>query len=104
MVTELDCLARSVPDARAIADELTARDVKLNIGGWVYDPIDLIGRLLFTALSMVIADRFRLRSGTHRDERWIAVGAARTGDLAGHAIACRTHVWPADLTSAGVAT
>ncbi|MGH3619398.1 MAG: recombinase family protein, partial [Pseudonocardiaceae bacterium] len=48
VVTKLDRLARSVPDARAIADELTAREVKLNIGGSVHDPTDPIGRLLFT--------------------------------------------------------
>ncbi len=58
-----------MPDARAIADELTAREVKLNIGGSVYDPTDPIGRLLFTALSMVAefeADlaRMRTREGT----------------------------------------
>lgn len=65
MVTKLDRLARSVPDARAIADELTAREVKLNIGGSVYDPTDPIGKLLFTALSMVAvfeADLARLRT------------------------------------------
>jgi len=64
-VTKLDRLARSVPDARAIADELTAREVKLNIGGSVYDPTDPIGRLLFTALSMVAefeADLARMRT------------------------------------------
>jgi len=33
VVTKLDRLARSLPDARDIADELTAREVKLNIGG-----------------------------------------------------------------------
>jgi DNA invertase Pin-like site-specific DNA recombinase len=53
VVSKLDRLARSVPDARAIADELTARKVKLNIGGSVYDPTDPIGRLLFTTLSMI---------------------------------------------------
>ncbi len=65
MVTKLDRLARSVPDARAIADELTAREVKLNIGGSVHDPTDPIGKLLFTALSMVAefeADLGRLRT------------------------------------------
>ncbi|MGH3831814.1 MAG: recombinase family protein [Pseudonocardiaceae bacterium] len=65
VVTKLDRLARSVPDARAIADELTAREVKLNIGGSVYDPTDPIGKLLFTALSMVAefeADLARLRT------------------------------------------
>ncbi|MGH3529984.1 MAG: recombinase family protein, partial [Pseudonocardiaceae bacterium] len=50
VVTKLDRLARSVPDARAIADELTAREVKLNIGGSVHDPTDPIGRLLFTGV------------------------------------------------------
>jgi DNA invertase Pin-like site-specific DNA recombinase len=53
VVTKLDRLARSVPDARAIADELTRRQVKLNIGGSVYDPTDPIGELLFTVLSMI---------------------------------------------------
>ena len=38
VVTKLDRLARSLPDARAIADELTARQVSLNLGGSVYDP------------------------------------------------------------------
>ena len=33
VVTKLDRLARSLPDARAITDELTARQVRLNLGG-----------------------------------------------------------------------
>jgi DNA invertase Pin-like site-specific DNA recombinase len=39
--------------------------VKLNIGGSVYDPTDPIGRLLFTALSMIAefeADLARMRT------------------------------------------
>ncbi len=52
-VTKLDRLARSLPDARAIADELTARQVRLNLGGSVYDPNDAVGRLLFNVLAMV---------------------------------------------------
>jgi DNA invertase Pin-like site-specific DNA recombinase len=32
VVTKLDRLARSLPDARAIADELTVRQVRLNLG------------------------------------------------------------------------
>ncbi len=36
-VTKLDRLARSLPDARDIADELTRRGVTLNLGGSVYD-------------------------------------------------------------------
>src|SRR5664280_1098093 len=39
VVTKLDRLARSLPDARAIADELTTRRVRLNLGGSVYDPV-----------------------------------------------------------------
>ncbi len=65
VVTKLDRLARSVPDARAIADELTKRQVKLNIGGSVYDPTDPIGKLLFTVLSMIAefeADLARMRT------------------------------------------
>jgi len=65
VVTKLDRLARSLPDARAIADELTARRVRLNLGGSVYDPIDPVGRLLFNVLAMVAefeADLIRLRT------------------------------------------
>ena len=40
MVTKCDRLARSLPDARAIADELTARQVRLSLGASVYDPND----------------------------------------------------------------
>ncbi len=65
VVTKLDRLARSLPDARDIADELTARQVKLNLGGSVYDPTDAIGRLLFNVLAMVAefeADLIRMRT------------------------------------------
>jgi DNA invertase Pin-like site-specific DNA recombinase len=46
-------LARSLPDARAIADELTARQISLSLAGSVYDPNDAVGRLLFNILAMV---------------------------------------------------
>jgi DNA invertase Pin-like site-specific DNA recombinase len=65
VVTKLDRLARSVPDARDIVDELTDRGVRLNIGGSVHDPTDPIGRLLFTVLSMIAefeADLARTRT------------------------------------------
>ena len=64
-VTKLDRLARSVPDARDIADELTRRGVKLQLGGSVYDPTDPVGRLLFNVLAMVAefeADLIRSRT------------------------------------------
>jgi DNA invertase Pin-like site-specific DNA recombinase len=53
VTTKLDRLARSLRDARDIADELTAREVKLNLGGSVHDPADPVGRLLFNVLAMV---------------------------------------------------
>jgi DNA invertase Pin-like site-specific DNA recombinase len=65
VVAKLDRLARSLPDARAIADELTAWQVKLNIGGWVYDPNDAVGRFLFNVLAMIAefaSDLIRLRT------------------------------------------
>jgi DNA invertase Pin-like site-specific DNA recombinase len=65
VVTKLDRLARSLPDARAIADELTAGQVKLNLGGSVHDPNDPVGRLLFNVLAMVAefeADLARMRT------------------------------------------
>jgi DNA invertase Pin-like site-specific DNA recombinase len=61
VVTKLDRLAWSLPDARAIADELTVRQVRLNLGGSVYDPTDPVGRLLFNVLAMVAeSDLIRL--------------------------------------------
>ena len=65
VVTKLDRLARSLPDARDIVDDLTRREVKLNLGGSVHDPTDPVGRLLFNVLAMVAefeADLIRART------------------------------------------
>jgi len=65
VVTKLDRLARSLPDARAIADELTARQISLSLGGTVYDPTDAVGKLLVNVLAMVAefeSDLIRLRT------------------------------------------
>jgi DNA invertase Pin-like site-specific DNA recombinase len=65
VVTKLDRLARSLPDARDIADELTRKGVALNLGGSVYDPHDPVGKLLFNVLGMVAefeADLIRART------------------------------------------
>src|SRR4051812_14538493 len=65
LMTKLDRLARSLPDARAIAGELTVRQVGLSPGGSVYDPHDPVGRLLFNVLAMVAefeSDLIRLRT------------------------------------------
>lgn len=65
VVAKLNRLARSLLDARNIADELTKREVKLSIGGSVHDPTDPVGRLLFNVLAMVAefeADLMRMRT------------------------------------------
>ncbi len=51
VVPKLDRLARSVPDARAIADELKGRGVKLQIGATVHDPTDPMGKMFFNILA-----------------------------------------------------
>ncbi len=65
VVTKLDRLARSLPDAREILDDLTRRSVKLSLGGSIHDPTDPVGRLLFNVLAVVAefeADLIRLRT------------------------------------------
>ena len=51
MVPKLDRLARSVPDARAIGDSLSACGVRLSIGGTVHDPNDPMGKMFFNILA-----------------------------------------------------
>ena len=65
VVTKLDRLARSLPDARDILDELTKREVKRSLCGSTHDPTDPVGRLLFNVLAMVAefeSDLIRLRT------------------------------------------
>ena len=65
VVAKLDRLARSLPDARSILEELTVRQVRLSLGGSVHDPLDPVGRLLFNVLAMVAefeADLIRMRT------------------------------------------
>jgi DNA invertase Pin-like site-specific DNA recombinase len=69
VVAMLDRLARSLPDARAILEDLTRREVKLSLGGSVHDPTDPVGRLLFNVLAMVAefeSDLIRLAPGRAR--------------------------------------
>ena len=75
VVPKLDRLARSVPDARAIADALVARDVKLALGASVYDPADPMGKMFFNILATFAefeADLIRLRT-----REGIAIARAR---------------------------
>jgi len=65
VVPKLDRLARSVPDARAIADELEKRGVKLALGASVYDPADPMGKMFFNILATFAefeSDLIRMRT------------------------------------------
>ncbi len=65
VVTKLDRLARSLPDARDIVKELTEREVGLSLGGSLHDPTDPVGRLLFNVLAIVAefeSDLIRMRT------------------------------------------
>ena len=65
VVPKLDRLARSVPDARTIADELVARGVKLALGPSIYDPADPMGKMFFNILATFAefeGDLIRLRT------------------------------------------
>jgi DNA invertase Pin-like site-specific DNA recombinase len=65
VVPKLDRLPRSVPDARSIADELTARGVTLALGQSRYDPADPMGKMFFNILATFAefeADLIRLRT------------------------------------------
>ena len=65
VVPKLDRLARSVPDARTIADQLEAKGVKLALGASVYDPTDPMGKMFFNILATFAefeADLIRMRT------------------------------------------
>ncbi|HCI6133291.1 TPA: recombinase family protein [Klebsiella variicola subsp. variicola] len=65
VVPKLDRLARSVPDAREIADALQARGVKLALGTSLYDPVDPMGKMFFNVLATFAefeGDLIRLRT------------------------------------------
>lgn len=72
VVPKLHRLARSVPDARDIADALQARGVKLALGNSLYDPADPMGKMFFNVLATFAefeGDLIRLRT---REEMAIA--------------------------------
>jgi DNA invertase Pin-like site-specific DNA recombinase len=65
VVPKLDRLARSVPDARQIADALVERGVKLALGTSLYDPADPMGKMFFNILATFAefeADLIRMRT------------------------------------------
>ena len=87
VVPKLDRLARSVPDARAIADRLRERGVKLALGRALYDPGDPMGKLFFNILATFAefeADLIRMRT-----REGMAIARAR-GKLRGKRPNCPT--------------
>ena len=65
VVPKLDRLARSVPDARAITDQLEKKGVKLALGATVHDPADPMGKMFFNVLATFAefeADLIRMRT------------------------------------------
>jgi DNA invertase Pin-like site-specific DNA recombinase len=65
VVPKLDRLARSVPDARQIADALVERGVKLALGTSLYDPANPMGKMFFNILATFAefeADLIRMRT------------------------------------------
>ncbi len=82
IVTKLDRLARSVPDARAIGDDLAARRIKLSLGGQVYDPTDPMGKMFYSILA--IFAEFEVDLLRARTKEGMAVARAK-GKLRGRA-------------------
>jgi DNA invertase Pin-like site-specific DNA recombinase len=80
VVPKLDRLARSVPDARFIADALVVRGVRLALESSVYDPVDPMGKMFLNILAAVAefeSDLVRLRT-----RKGMAIARAR-GKLRG---------------------
>ena len=65
VVPKLDRLTKSVPDARAIPDQLQEPGVKLALRPTLYDPGDPMGKMFFNILATFAefeADRIRMRT------------------------------------------
>jgi Resolvase, N terminal domain len=98
VVAKLDRLAHSVPDACSIGDSLVARDVRLSLGGTIYDPLDPMGKMFFNILATlaefeVALLRMRTREGMaaardggklHQEAQAHRQAATRTGPHARH--------------------
>ena len=82
VVPKLDRLARSVPDARAIADRLRERGVKLALGRALYDPGDPMGKLFFNILATFAEFEADLIRNQMRTREGMAIARAR-GKLRG---------------------
>jgi DNA invertase Pin-like site-specific DNA recombinase len=100
VVPKLDRLARSVPDARAIGDSLSASGVRLSIGGTVYDPADPMGKMFFNIL--VTFAEFEVDLLRMRTREGMAIARAK-GRLKGKApkLSARQRVHVLNLVQAG---
>ena len=76
VVTKLDRFARSVIDARTIADDLAGNGVTLQIGATMrYDPADPMGKMFFTLLAMFA--EFELDMIRQRTREGMAIAKAK---------------------------
>ena len=95
VVPKLDRLARSVPDARAIAGLLRERGVKLALGRALYGPGDPTGKMFFNILASFAefeADLIRTREGMAiaRDKGKLRGKQPKLSDRQQREL-CRTH-------------
>lgn len=74
VVAKMDRLARSVPDARDIVQDLYERGARLQIGSSIHDPNDPVGKFLFNALAMVA--EFELDLIVQRTKEGLAIAKA----------------------------
>lgn len=77
VVPELQLLARSVLDARAIADQLVDAGVALSLAGQVYNPADPMGKMFFNTLAMIAESERALISERTREGMAIASKAGK---------------------------
>lgn len=94
VVTKLDRLARSLPDARDVADELTRKGVALNLGGSIYDPHDPVGKPLFDVLMVAEFEADLIRARTTPEQ-----GKERPRPRATSGKATETFLSPGNPTS-----
>jgi DNA invertase Pin-like site-specific DNA recombinase len=76
-VTKLDRLARSVPDALGILDQLATRDVKFALGGSVYDWSDPMGRMFLSFLAVIAEFEVNLIRQRTREGMAVAKAAGK---------------------------
>jgi DNA invertase Pin-like site-specific DNA recombinase len=69
VITKLDRLVRSLPDARDFIEDLAKRNVKLSIGASVHDLTDPVGRLLNVLAMVAEFESALIRARTRQGQR-----------------------------------